>query len=149
MRQLTFLILIFQISGLTSEAQDLSTHQWENRILLIHTIDQTHPLYQQQISTLKSNQTGLRERKLIIYQVSNDWLRIGLDEESKWKKADESFLERVKVETNSSSGFTVQLIGLDGGIKLRKEAVLTIKELFKVIDAMPMRMQELRRKRNK
>ena len=149
MRQLTFLILIFQISGLTSEAQDLSTHQWGNRILLIHTIDQTHPLYQQQISTLKSNQTGLRERKLIIYQVSNDWLRIGLDEESKWKKADESFLERVKVETNSSSGFTVQLIGLDGGIKLRKEAVLTIKELFKVIDSMPMRMQELRRRRNK
>ena len=148
MQQLIFLILFFQLIVFASEAQDLSKHQWENRILLICTGDQTPPFYQQQISTLKSHQSGLRERKLIIYQVSNDLYKLGLDEGSNWKKADDSFLERVNRKKKKGQNFNVVLIGLDGGVKLEKQEVLSMKELLSIIDAMPMLANELRNQNN-
>ena len=40
------------------------------------------------------------------------------------------------------------LIGLDGGVKLEKQEVLSMKELFSIIDAMPMRANELRNQNN-
>ncbi|WP_345165985.1 DUF4174 domain-containing protein [Algibacter aquimarinus] len=35
------------------------------------------------------------------------------------------------------------LIGLDGGIKLRQSKMLYCKDLFSVIDVMPMRKSEI------
>jgi hypothetical protein len=42
--------------------------------------------------------------------------------------------------------FGVVLVGKDGGVKLRRESPITVTELFQVIDAMPMRRQEMRRR---
>ncbi|MBT8185067.1 MAG: DUF4174 domain-containing protein, partial [Eudoraea sp.] len=39
--------------------------------------------------------------------------------------------------------------GLDGGIKYRKTALLTMEELFSIIDSMPMRRAEMRKKKNR
>ncbi|MBB4658474.1 DUF4174 domain-containing protein [Parvularcula dongshanensis] len=41
-------------------------------------------------------------------------------------------------------GFTVILVGKDGGEKLRTHDVLTIERLCETIDAMPMRASEMR-----
>ena len=43
-------------------------------------------------------------------------------------------------------GFKVSLIGLDGGVKLTRKEVLEAQTLFNTIDAMPMRMAEIRNK---
>ena len=43
--------------------------------------------------------------------------------------------------------FTVLLIGKDGGAKLRATHVLGADDLLPVIDAMPMRQDEMRRRR--
>jgi hypothetical protein len=42
--------------------------------------------------------------------------------------------------------FEVRLYGKDGGEKLRKERVVPAEELFGLIDQMPMRREEIRRK---
>ena len=42
--------------------------------------------------------------------------------------------------------FAVFLIGKDGGIKMRKEKVVPMEEIFRLIDSMPMRQAEMRRK---
>jgi hypothetical protein len=44
-------------------------------------------------------------------------------------------------------GFGIVLIGKDGGIKLRKPAPWTVRELSRIIDKMPMRQQELSERR--
>jgi len=41
--------------------------------------------------------------------------------------------------------FTIRLIGLDGGIKLEQNRVLSSEKLFTVIDGMPMRKNEIRK----
>jgi hypothetical protein len=47
-------------------------------------------------------------------------------------------------DTLQIDGFEVILIGKDGGVKLRAKTPISIQELFSLIDAMPMRRQELR-----
>ncbi|KOH44068.1 DUF4174 domain-containing protein [Sunxiuqinia dokdonensis] len=46
----------------------------------------------------------------------------------------------------ADSGFEVVLLGFDGGIKLRKNELLPLAELYATIDAMPMRLREMERK---
>lgn len=41
--------------------------------------------------------------------------------------------------------FTVILVGKDGGEKYRSNEVLPLKKLYAIIDAMPMRKQEMRK----
>jgi len=45
-------------------------------------------------------------------------------------------------------GFAAALVGKDGGAKLRASHPLGAGELFPVIDAMPMRRQEMRERRD-
>ncbi|MCJ8209665.1 DUF4174 domain-containing protein [Mucilaginibacter sp. RS28] len=40
-------------------------------------------------------------------------------------------------------GFTVVLIGKDGGEKLRSHQLVSTQKLFSLVDAMPMRKQEM------
>ncbi|MEM9784245.1 MAG: DUF4174 domain-containing protein [Pseudomonadota bacterium] len=42
-------------------------------------------------------------------------------------------------------GFTVILVGKDGGEKLRRDRVVNIEEISALIDTMPMRRNEMRR----
>jgi hypothetical protein len=44
-------------------------------------------------------------------------------------------------------GFRIFLVGKDGGIKLSQSRPLTVNRLFRTIDAMPMRVEEMRRPR--
>jgi len=39
--------------------------------------------------------------------------------------------------------FQVLLIGKDGGVKLRSSGPVSMKDLFGLIDSMPMRQQEM------
>jgi C4-dicarboxylate transporter len=45
--------------------------------------------------------------------------------------------------------FTIILIGKDGGEKYRSNMLLTTTNLFALIDAMPMRQAEIRKKKKK
>ena len=41
---------------------------------------------------------------------------------------------------------TVILVGKDGGVKLRRNEQVNLNEIFLLIDGMPMRREEMRRK---
>lgn len=53
--------------------------------------------------------------------------------------------EVAKWNIKIASPFTGILIGKDGGEKLRWDSVITTDKLFGVIDAMPMRKEEMKR----
>lgn len=122
-------------------AQDLSTHQWKNRILIIDFDEANQKNYIEQVRDLKANQAGLLERKLVVYQIRDDQYSIGFDKQSEWQKITNEDFQKIKKETTSD--FLVGLIGLDGGIKKQQSTVFSTKELFRIIDAMPMRRWEL------
>lgn len=46
----------------------------------------------------------------------------------------------------SQGEFRVILIGKDGGIKLKRQSQTRLEDIFSLIDAMPMRREEMRQK---
>ncbi len=122
-------------------AQSLSEYQWENRLVVIFTEADDSKEYMEQVKELESEIKGLKERKLLIIQSLTQKHRTVLPEESGWK--DSNLYQKMK---KSGESFEVILIGLDGGVKLRQNEVLETKKLFDLIDSMPMRQAEMRRK---
>lgn len=87
------------------------------RILVIAAPSRENPSYQQQAGELLAEWAGLIERDFV-------------------------------VQTQfGAKAFSVTLIGKDGGEKLRRESVLTTRELFAIVDAMPIRRAEIERGR--
>ena len=137
--------MIFSIAAMT--AQNFLKHQWQHRILVIQFDEVNQQNYTAQLHDLRINNSGLTERKLIVYQFCDDQYRMGIDKESEWRKADPLILEEIKKDADMD--FSILLIGLDGGIKLRQSKALTTEELFRIIDSMPMRAREIRESQRK
>jgi uncharacterized protein YajQ (UPF0234 family) len=56
------------------------------------------------------------------------------------RKAVEEIRRRFDVRSDS---FQLILIGKDGAVKLRSDKPVAVKDIFKLIDSMPMRRQEM------
>ena len=59
---------IFHLNGFS---QNLEDYQWQNRILIIKTIDSTSSIYINQLKEFKNSFDELKDRKLIVYQIVN------------------------------------------------------------------------------
>ena len=82
-----------------------------------------------QINDLHEDKKGLQERDIIIHTFEVN-------------KA-ESEVKKYNIATADS--FTFILIGKDGGEKFRSKDIVANKKLFSIIDAMPMRRQEMKK----
>lgn len=133
-------IFIFAFFYLNTIGQNIKNHQWENRVLLIYTSEKNSEKLNKQLSILSKDKEGLAERKLIIYSFTENAYRKNF--EKNWKESNSLFKKFV----NKKDDFTVWLIGLDGGIKLKQNTILAKIQLFALIDGMPMRKREIKRK---
>jgi hypothetical protein len=128
-------------------AQSLESYQWKNRILIISSPSVSNADYKQQIVEFSNSSDELAERKMLVYEIIEDKFKITNYLSGKnvleWKKLKDKGLE----SNQNSDVFKVLLIGLDGGIKLEQNEVLKKEELFRIIDSMPMRIQEQYRKK--
>ena len=140
-RNVSITIILILTFNLYMKAQDLSKHQWKNRVLLIITENIEDQEFKNQIKKLQNNQKGLQNRKLIIYQMTSTHFKLGISEENEWIKRPELYNN---LKSNDKT-FEVILVGLDGGEKLRQNSVLTTDKLFSLIDGMPMRRAEIKR----
>ena len=112
----------------------LSDYQWKKRLILVQASDENAG----EIEMLRSAWAGIDDRDVVWFVntgsevVSNQQsLSNGLESDIK------TLLE------GGRSDERVLLIGKDGGIKSR-EARLDLNAIFCRIDAMPMRMREMR-----
>tara|TARA_R110000850_G_scaffold268138_1_gene399469 strand:- start:62057 stop:62500 length:444 start_codon:yes stop_codon:yes gene_type:complete len=139
---LYFLVLL--IAGLPLAAQEIASHQWEDRVLIVMTKDHTDAEFKRQIQELNAHQQGLTERKLKVYLATPEAYRLLNAPETSWKPGGDLY----KTYNKRSGEPEVLLIGLDGQPKIRKYSFTTALELFVTIDGMPMRQSEMRN-RNK
>lgn len=110
----------------------LEEYKWENRVILLFAPNSSTPEIIAQEQIIAKDKLGYAERDLVVlkYILESD------DEEIVRKK--------FKVPIGE---FTFILIGKDGGTKLRKNEVVFSKDLFDLIDSMPMRRSEITRKK--
>ncbi|MBX0290841.1 DUF4174 domain-containing protein [Hymenobacter sp. HSC-4F20] len=116
-----------------SLAATIKASQWQNRVLLVCAPTPEHPELGHQRQLLAKAQPALRERDLLVREAVFAHL----------PAPDQRYLrQQLGV---AATEFTVLLIGKDGGVKQRATRPLTPEQLSAVIDAMPMRQQEMRR----
>lgn len=129
-------LLIFMGANLL-QAQDPSSFQWKNRLLLILVNDLSEEVYIKQWAELNDHKKELEERKLLVYQIQPNRYVVGLVDH-RWQQSKRLYKKYKKTK----APFEIILVGLDGGNKLHRTKFLGCKELFNTIDAMPMRRLE-------
>ena len=119
-------------------AQLIETHLWQDRVVLLIS-DTPNIDLEKQLNLFKKNSAGLKERKIVCYQITPKVVKkdgVAFFE----KDFRDRILEKYQPKKND---FTFILIGLDGGEKMRSTKVVSIEDLFKKIDKMPLRRMEI------
>ena len=116
----------------------LAQFQWKNRIVLVFSGDQTEGALQ--IEALKEFEDECLDRDLLLLGVGDDVVSPSYNE-----KLDAQIL-RSRFDIKDGE-FHLLLIGKDGGVKLKQTSFTEPKVIFSLIDSMPMRQWEMRKKR--
>jgi hypothetical protein len=121
---------------------DLSEYQWKNRLLLLFTPSLDGPGYLKLKKDTSSQEEEVKDRNLLVFHIlENGETRL---ENSPLPESSGDYLrEKFSI---TPGAFTVLLIGKDGGVKLRREGGVELAEIFALIDTMPMRQREMRKK---
>jgi hypothetical protein len=129
------IILTLFFSCNSQNSIDLKTFRWEKRIVCIESNDRN--FIENQLSTFKKFQKECKERKLIFFIKISDNYYKDLSLEAVTAVKGFPLNRKNKV-------YTLSLIGLDGEMKYKWDNAINANELFDVIDAMPMRINEIK-----
>ena len=106
-------------------------YRWKNRLILLFAPAGSDTALQQQVAVLTEKKGEVTDRDLLYFQIHPD------------------SPEAVKLFRGyevARDGFTLLLIGKDGGVKLRSRKVVPFMKIADLIDGMPMRRAEMRRR---
>jgi hypothetical protein len=118
---------------------NLGDQQWQHRILLIFALSEQSPLYQQQQQAWQSRTEGMQERDLKLVEV----LATGASRVDGQPMSAAS-ADRLRNQFGiAPEDFAVILVGKDGTEKQRFSQPVDLSDIFRTIDAMPMRQQEM------
>ncbi len=100
--------------------------RWIARPIVVFADTPLDPLFREQMALLAEREEALIDRDVVVIVDTDP------DEESDIRR---------KLRPR---GFSIVLIGKDGGVKLRKPFPWDVRELTRTIDKMPLRQQEIR-----
>ncbi len=114
--------------GVQAQAINLSEFLWKNRLLLVFAPHAEDKQLQDTFKILELNYAGLEDRELVVIR----------------SLASQNVGDPLRRHFNvHPDDFRIILIGKDGGPKDQTNSVIDICSIFGLIDAMPMRRQEM------
>ena len=124
------LLLSFMAIMIQKELQGIELNQylWKNRVILTFADDEDHPDLIKLKAEMKENDCGILNRDLLHFHFNNDG-------------------KTGNLTTKSDRSFRILLLGKDGGIKYESKRSVSLIQLFKLIDSMPMRQDEMQHDR--
>lgn len=135
------LFLVYAMTTLSFGSDRFKPHQWEQRLLLVQLPSDEWQEFKAQCEVVAGD---LSERRLLLYVTTGpaQAFRWQAQPESK-EPLDEAWAEAISSLLPESAQFA--LVGLDGGVKASySKTNFSFEELFRRIDAMPMRAREIR-----
>ena len=120
---------------------DLAKYQWKNRVLVIFS-SRAAPEFEKQRQVISAQQAAIADRDLVVLAVD------GKTVAPLYGKADGLQADDIRARLQGPGGkaFQAVLVGKDGLVKLRKDTAVSGAELFGLIDSMPMRANEARKR---
>ncbi len=112
-------------------APDLDRLRWQNRVVVVWAESTNDERLSRQEKLLQANTEGLDERDVKVFSLTGD------------TPEGQHFRTKLGIEHHS---FALVLIGKDGSVKLRKYEPVDPRDLFRTIDRMPMRKDEMKRR---
>lgn len=127
--------LLFNLLPMQDTVEKLDHLKWKNRLVLYFPQDQNN-----EFEFPDSLMVELEQRKVayFIFHEKNMESNVPVKFSDSYKK---SLSKRYKMGSKTDC---LVLIGLDGGVKLRKEEELDWTLIMKTIDSMPMRILEMK-----
>ena len=111
--------------------------------MIVKTSDIKTKKYQEQLKEFRNSVEELIDRKIIFYKIIGDDFELIDYENSELNNSGKISGQLTEKILNKKENFEVILVGLDGGLKLQQTEILIKEDLFKIIDSMPMRRDEL------
>ena len=130
--------MVLSIASENTQELNLNNYHWQNRIVLLYKNGDQEALEQQK-NMILADEEGIKERHLLIFIVEENTIhQLFSDARFETSRSVENY--------NKGADNTLQfvLIGKDGGMKMRESGTVSLKQLYAVIDAMPMRRSEMR-----
>ncbi|NAY92490.1 DUF4174 domain-containing protein [Muricauda sp. JGD-17] len=128
MRKIFLILIIFVV--IPMNAQNLSDYRWKKRLVLLVSFDFESSLVKSQIQCLEKTSIELKERDMLMLKLyPTD--------------------QKLTVFNIGNNFEGVLLIGKDGGLKARYPYVVKPNTLFELVDSMPMRKSEMRKKKGR
>ncbi len=117
-------------------------YQWNNRLVLVFAESSSDSLAGEQLKQFTGEEVKLRDRDMLVFLIQDGSAREVLTDCVFF--VDETELRDLySVDQHKSE---VLLIGKDGGGKLVRKSMVQANKLYELIDRMPMRRAERRRK---
>jgi hypothetical protein len=130
--------------GVMAMESELDQYRWKNRLLFVFAATREDPSFVSLHDSVLARHADVADRDLVVFEVLDSGLST-VDREP----LDPDTVERLRKKFGVSEGdFSVILVGKDGGVKLERHDRTSLEEIFALIDSMPMRQEEMRRKRD-
>lgn len=143
MKQLIIFPILYLLMITHIKAQNLSDYQWDNRLIVIYAESLNNGLIEKQLEEFDVNAEEWIERKLRCFIITP---RTTVELKDPYV-TDKVLINGLNFQNRKKvSPFEIQLIGLDGGVKLSKEEPVKLETIFALIDGMPMRISEMKEK---
>ena len=108
---------------------DLAQFVWTKRPVVVFSDSDADPRYVDQLELLMAGLAELEDRDVVVLTDTDPSAKSAL---------------RLKLRPR---GFMLVIMGLDGGVKLRKPFPWDVREISRSIDKMPLRRREIREKK--
>lgn len=138
------LALIFMVSSAwlapaQAMAAELSDYLWQSRPLLVFAPSNSDPRLVETVRRIEGSRCDFVDRDMVLGRIVTEGTST-LDSHVVDARQARQLLSEFGISPN---GFSVVLIGNDGGEKLRVNDVPDLQTVYAVIDGMPMRGREM------
>ncbi|TDQ30748.1 uncharacterized protein DUF4174 [Zeaxanthinibacter enoshimensis] len=135
--RITVVIIAVLLSGFSAWAQDIRDYRWKNRLLFLSVNQAVTVTASEAAGKYMTQKKAMSERELLLFFIKDDAI---------FDAAGNSVDLELPAQYYPVAGGTV-LVGKDGGVKLLQKGIADPVRIFEVIDGMPMRRAEMRRKK--
>ena len=112
-----------------ADDSELNEFLWTKRLIVVFADSPADPRYTEQLDLLNEELAALGERDVLILT-----------------DTDPKTLSPIRIQLRPR-GFSMVLVGKDGGVKLRKPRPLSVREISRSIDKFPDRRREVEDRR--
>ena len=122
---------------------NLSEFQWKKRLLFLFLPGSGSEAFSKLLADIDAQRAEIEDRDLVVFKIV-DRGESTMDRAPLDPSSIQYLRKRFGVPANE---FSTVLVGKDGSVKLQQRDAVPLSDIFQLIDSMPMRQNEMKRRK--